>query len=45
MSLIGEKQSVYIVRYGKTKFDLIESVGPFDSKILDNNDFHLIESL
>lgn len=34
MSGTGIKQSVYIVRYGKTKFNLIESVGPFDSKIL-----------
>ncbi|KAI2511346.1 26S Proteasome non-ATPase regulatory subunit [Fragilaria crotonensis] len=33
MSVIGSKQSVYIVRYGKTKFNLVESVGPFDSDI------------
>ena len=28
----NKRQCVYIVRYGKTKFSLVESVGPFDSK-------------
>jgi hypothetical protein len=29
---VKKKQCVWIVRYGLTKFPLVESVGPFDSK-------------
>jgi hypothetical protein len=41
-SFKGKMQSVWIVRYGLTKFPLVEGVGPYDSECKGINQIEVV---